>query len=181
MSTARFHLKAATAEAHDRLDALFSRFDLSLADDYGRFLQAQAGPFLAVETALDAGGAGRLLADWPERRRADALRDDLVALGLPVSEPVERPVYDSEAAMLGAIYVLEGSRLGGAMLVRRVPDTAPKRFLTPGNPLLWREFVSVLDERLSSEGARAEAAAAASVVFDLFTRSARELTGADRP
>lgn len=173
-STARFHLKAATAEVHDRLDSLMSRFDLTQQDDYGRFLQAQAGAFFGVEAALEEAGVASVLADWRDRRRAEMLREDLAGLGLQIPAPVTPPALAGEASILGAVYVLEGSRLGGAVLVRTAPDTVPKKFLTPGNPLLWREFVSVLDERLSSEGARAEAASAALNVFDIFTTSARQ-------
>ena len=178
--SARFVLKAATAAAHDRVDTLFSRFDLIDPVDYGRFLQAQAGAFLGVEAALDAAGAERVLADWPQRRRASAVRDDLSALGLPLPDAVAVPDILGDAAILGAAYVLEGSRLGGAMLVRTVPDTSPKSFLTPGNPLLWRAFVAILDERLSSEDERADAATTASAVFDIFATSARRHLGVDR-
>ena len=178
--SARFVLKAATADAHDRVDALFSRFDLADPGDYGRFLQAQAGAFLGVEAALDAAGAERVLTDWVQRRRTQAVRDDLSVLGIPLPDAAPVPELIGDAAILGAVYVLEGSRLGGAMLVRTVPDTLPRSFLTPGNPLLWRAFVAILDERLSSEDERADAAKTASAVFDIFATSARHHLGVDR-
>jgi heme oxygenase (biliverdin-IX-beta and delta-forming) len=177
--SARFYLRDATADAHARLDAMMSRLDLADAADYARFLRAQAAPFLAVEAALDAAGAEAVVPDWPQRRRAEALKQDLAALGEPIPEPAATVSLTSAAAILGAAYVLEGSRLGGAMLVRTLPDTAPKAFLTPGNPLLWRTFTATLDERLSSGDERAEAARSACAVFDLFSESARRVLGVD--
>lgn len=173
----RFALRAATSEAHERLDARFSTFDLSHPVDYGAFLRAQAGAFFPMEDALDAAGADTVVADWPERRRGPALRADLTALDLPEPAPVAVPSLSSEAAILGALYVLEGSRLGGAMLVRQVPDALPKTFLTPGNPAAWRAFVTVLDERLSSQADIDEAAHVASSVFDAFASSASNILG----
>ncbi len=173
----RFALRAATSDAHERLDARFSTFDLAHPVDYGAFLRAQAGAFFPMEDALDAAGAQSVVADWPERRRSAALRADLTALDLPEPAPVPVPLLASEAAILGALYVLEGSRLGGAMLVRRIPDTWPKTFLTPGNPAAWRAFVTVLEERLSSRADIDEAAAAAASVFEAFASSADNILG----
>lgn len=177
--SARFVLKAATAAAHERVDALFSRFDLTDRDAYGRFLQAQAAAFLGVEKALDEAGVDRVLADWSERRRTPEVRDDLAALGLPLPDATGAPVITGDADILGAAYVLEGSRLGGAMLVRTVPDSLPKSFLSPGNPLLWRAFVATLDQRLSSDEERVDAARTASATFNIFAESARIHLGAD--
>jgi heme oxygenase len=175
----RFALRAATSEAHERLDARFSAFDLADANDYGAFLLAQAGAFFPVEDALEAAGVAKVMEDWPARRRSEALRADLAALGLSGPKSVAVPSLSSEADTLGALYVLEGSRLGGAMLVRTVPDTLPKTFLTPGNPAAWRAFVTVLDQRLSSQADLDAAAAAASSVFEAFATSASNVLGKD--
>src|SRR5689334_6570101 len=107
-------LRDATAAAHDEVDALFSRVDLTNAAGYRAFLSAQAFAHLAVEAALDAAGAERVIADWPERRRAALLRADLAELGI-AAEQGSPPSLSGAASIAGAAYVLEGSRLGGAM------------------------------------------------------------------
>ncbi|WGM31366.1 biliverdin-producing heme oxygenase [Brevundimonas sp. NIBR11] len=168
----RLALRAATSEAHERLDARFSTFDLTDTDDYGAFLLAQAGAYFPVEEALEAAGVGELIDDWPARRRSHALRADLAALGLPDPTRVAAPPLSSEADILGALYVLEGSRLGGAILVRNVPDDRPKTFLTPGNPAAWRAFVTVLEQRLSSQADIDDAVRVATSVFEAFASSA---------
>lgn len=176
---ARFALRAATAQAHDRLDALMSRFDLTDRAGYGRFLSAQAGALFTIEGQLDAAGVATLVADWPERRRSDALRSDLLDLGLREPQAVAVPALSRPAGLLGALYVLEGSRLGGAVLVREVPSGLPTRYLSPGNPSRWRALVKLLDQRLSSEGELAAATDAALATFEMFARSASAVLGPD--
>ena len=173
--TPRFKLREATAGAHERVDALFSHTDLADRGHYGRFLAAQATAHLPVEQALEAGGVAKVIADWPDRRRAAQLRADLAALG--VAEPgYERsPVLRGEAALLGAAYVLEGSRLGGTMLRRSVPDDFPATFLGGGRPGAWREFVEILDQRLANEEDLRTAIQTACAVFALFEASAQRL------
>lgn len=173
--SARFALKAATSEAHERLDSRLSLLDLARPRDYMAFLLAQAAAFLPVEAALEAAEVEGLIHDWPERRRSAALCSDLTTLGLTPPPPVAVPPIRGEAAVLGATYVLEGSRLGGAMLLRRVPDSMPKAFLGAGNPKLWRAFVTDLDQRLSSPTDIVAASAAASSVFEAFASSASDI------
>lgn len=179
--SARFALKAATAADHDRLDGLFSAFDLAKRPDYETFLLAQAEPFIATEAALERAGICESLPDWPERRRTAALLSDLADLGLDAPVPSHRPALASGEESLGAAYVLEGSRLGGAFLVRQVPPGLPTAFLAPGNPILWRAFVNRLDERLSSARSIEQAAVGASAIFALFEQSARKWLGVNRP
>lgn len=158
---------------------MFSRFDLADPAGYADFLRAQAGAFLAVETALDGAGAVDFVPDWKARRRSGALLGDLAALGVtPPAQPTP-PDFPTEAAVLGGLYVLEGSRLGGAMLVRTVPDGLPRSFLSPGNPAAWRAFVALLDARLSSDIQVQEAAASAGAVFAIFEMSARDVLGVE--
>ncbi|HZG08078.1 MAG TPA: biliverdin-producing heme oxygenase [Allosphingosinicella sp.] len=146
---ARAALRAATAAEHDRVDALFSRLDLARRDDYRLFLLAQAAAFLPVEAALDKAGAQAVVFDWVERRRGHLLVQDLEALGGALPAPEPAPAYTDAAAIWGAVYVLEGSRLGGAMLRGGVAADAPLAFLTAPQPRGgWRKLLELLDDRL---------------------------------
>ena len=165
-------LRVATRAAHDRVDALFSDLDLADPIDYRRFLIAQAAAFLPVERALDASGAADLFSDWGERRRADLLRADMDALGLAIPTPIAEPHFVSPAEVAGAAYVLEGSRLGGAMLARSVPAAFPHAFLkSPGNGQ-WRGFLVQLELLLASHVQRQQAVEGANQVFEHFARAA---------
>ena len=167
--TARAKLRAATAADHERVDRLFCAFDLSQTDHYRRFLAAQAAAFLPLEAALDAAGAGAILSDWEARRRGDLLRADLHDLGTPEPPPLEPPALPDAPAILGAVYVLEGSRLGGALLKRALPTSAPRRFLDANQaPGSWRKFLEKLDKYLYRSQLLEAAAGTASEVFYRF-------------
>lgn len=172
-------LRAATGGSHARVDAAFSGFDLSDRAGYGRFLGAQAAAHLAVEAALEASGVEAVLPDWPRRRRADLLRGDLAALGLP-APPVEALAgFDGPAAVLGAVYVLEGSRLGGALLRRSVPAELPCAFLGASDPAAWRGLLAQLDAQVTSGNDVERATNAALRVFTLFELSGKRFLKAD--
>jgi heme oxygenase len=178
-TSARGALRAATAVHHDRVDAVFSRADLTDRTGYGRFLQAQAGAYLPVEAALERAGAANLVPDWSARRRAALLTADLTALGLSAPEEPIDIAFDDPAAVLGGIYVLEGSRLGGALLGRDVPADFPRAFLAPGDSAGWRRLLGILEHTLRSAGDIASAVSSASRVFLLFESSGRRYLEAD--
>ena len=172
--SARAALRAATADDHERVDRLFSGFDLSRRDDYRRFLMAQAAAHLPVEAALDAGCVGDLMPDWPQRRRAPLLHADLTELGADMPDPVEAPPLGSAQALLGALYVIEGSRLGGAVLKRALPEGAPRRFLDAEQaPDAWRKLLAKLDESLYEPALVAGASHTARQIFRRFETAAR--------
>ena len=137
------HLRAATRAAHDMVDASFSRFDLADPDDYAGFLLAHARATAAVEAVLVR---DTTLPPW--RPRLALLLDDLAGLGLAPPPPLAFDPGDEPAARLGALYVMEGSRLGGAVLARRVLTGAPAAFLSARHdPGEWRGFLRTLDAR----------------------------------
>ena len=77
-------------------------------------------------------------------------------LNVTLPEPFFAPDFISvKASMLGAIYVLEGSRLGGAVLKRTVPGHFPRRFLEARQAAgSWRTLLQALDEFLIRDGSR---------------------------
>lgn len=169
-------LRRATAEAHAEVDGLFSQVDLASAAGYRAFLSAQARAHLPVEAALDAAGAERVFADWPQRRRAALLRADLEDLGGTIT-PGPAPLLTDAAEIAGAAYVIEGSRLGGALLRRSVGDGLPTRFLSaPAEPGGWRALLLRLDEVLADDADLDRATDAARRVFALFAAAGRTMT-----
>lgn len=166
---ARAALRAATAAEHERVDALFSRFDLTGSDGYRRFLLAQAAAFLPLEAALDGAGAAKLVEDWPRRRRSSLLKADLTDLSVPLPELFSTPRFNDSASIMGAIYVLEGSRLGGAVLKRELPPAMPRRFLDAHQePGSWRKLLEIMDSILYAPEQIDAAAGAAKKVFAIF-------------
>lgn len=172
--TARAVLRAATAADHERVDRLFSGLNLTREADYRLFLTAQAAAHLPTEEAIEAAGARALLADWPERRRSHLLKADLADLGAQLPSSMEPPALPDAASIFGAIYVLEGSRLGGALLKREVPAGLPKRFLNAEQaPGAWRKLLAKLDEFVYAPEHLDAATNAARQVFMRFERAGR--------
>lgn len=181
--TPRNALRAATHGAHEQLDALFSCLDLADPVDYRRFLKVHASVFPSCEATLSASCAADLLPDWPARIRAPSLEDDLWTVGVGAQRGRMQPEAPVEpAAAFGMMYVLEGSRLGGAVLARRVsanPDPLCReatRYLRHGSGLkLWPSFVCKLE---AAECVRANldgAVAGALTTFAQFIDAARLL------
>ena len=178
MTGARDILRRETRDLHDAVDAVYSTFGLETRDGYAAFLTAQATAHLPCEAALDRAHAEQILPDWPLRRRSDLLRDDLRQLGSNISElhgdrSGAEPSFRTASEILGAIYVLEGSRLGGAMLVRAVPGSLPRKFLGATAPGSWRSLMHVIDRDLVAATEIDEAVAAARQVFGVFERAGR--------
>ncbi|HEX9954810.1 MAG TPA: biliverdin-producing heme oxygenase [Allosphingosinicella sp.] len=172
--SARAALRAGTAAEHERVDSLFGQLDLSRRDDYRLFLQAQAAAFLPTEAALDSAGAKALLPDWSERRRSELVLRDLAALGAAPPPPEPVPALSDTPAILGTIYVLEGSRLGGALLRRSVAPDAPQAFLSAPQPRGgWRKLLETLDHYLYETAAIEAAVEAARRTFARFEAGGR--------
>lgn len=172
MTGARAALRLNTRLEHERVDAAFSRYDLTSRDGYRSFLMRQAAAHLPVERALDAAGAGLVILDWAERRRGDAIRADLADFGC--NDVSEQPFdgFTTPAAVLGGAYVLEGSRLGGAVLRNQVSDGFPTRFLANGSSGSWRALLAVIEQKLTPPEEIHEAVKGARSVFACFEAAA---------
>lgn len=147
-------LRAATGDAHARLDARLNILDVLADPDgrrrlVGRFygLHAGAEPVLAP-LLRDLEGLA-----FPDRSRAPALARDAAALGLDPERlplcPMAPPRSVPEA--LGIFYVLEGSTLGGRIIRREMAarghDGTGLDFLDPYGTATgerWRAFLAVL-------------------------------------
>lgn len=147
----RGRLRVTTAADHHALDERLSQLDLTTTAHYRRFLCASAAALLPLEEALENAGVALVIDDWAERRRTEAICADLadldgtiVAMGLPMRS-LDRP------ALFGTLYVLEGSRLGAAYLLRVVTASADPRVRSATRYLrhgagrgLWRSFLAQL-------------------------------------
>ena len=171
-SDRRALLRHATEDLHGELDVIASRLDLRQHADYCKYLLATAGPVIAIELALEQHRVDEVFVDWPLRRRRFALALDLHALGLTATA-IEARLAWTRSRMLGAMYVLEGSRLGAQILLRRVEQSsdqsvlAARHFLRGSNPTLWSSFLGMLEDADDSLDA-AEMVAAARETFALF-------------
>jgi heme oxygenase len=177
-------LREATAEAHDRVDAAFADFDLTDRDSYARFLAAHADVVWPLEAALPG---ERVVADWESRKRGALLREDLAHLRHPDESRDLRRLREEGAArdpgfrrdddswIAGTLYVLEGSRLGGKFLSRRLPAGFPRAYLDADQRAeKWQQLLTVIDSLLRDPAALETGLAAALATFAAFERSAAD-------
>jgi heme oxygenase len=124
-----------------------------------------------------------------KRERTPKLRDDLVALGFPGRidklPMAELSAPGSEPEWLGALYVTEGSTLGGAQIARALAKSGfpadQSRFFAAhaeANASMWICFLARLDS-LAADPRSAEAAeASARAIFAGFEAWMKDWRGA---
>ncbi|KAB7766699.1 biliverdin-producing heme oxygenase [Xanthomonas maliensis] len=172
-------LRHATQEAHRRVEAVPAMQLLA----QGRVDAATYGWILRRHHALLAGFEAQLgdwlstlaVVGWSYRRRSAALREDLQALGQPLSAAEPPPLAAVEAARWGQLYVVEGSQLGGRVIARALRQRQPSlanalRYFELGeeDAAGWRRFQGLLEQRLDSDSARAAAVVGAHSMFAHF-------------
>lgn len=174
---ARFVLRDSTRNDHDRVDAAFSRFDLSAPGGYAGFLTAHYLAHREIETWL-------ALAEVPPRfrlaERTPLIASDLADLGrdLPTLHlPSPMPMSTAFASGAGILYCLAGSTFGARVLIQRLPQGAPNRFLSQPLPAgYWQRLVDALDA-IAREGGLSATLAATRRTFRLFAASAERVAG----
>jgi heme oxygenase len=182
----RTRLKQVTQEAHERLhghDGFGAAASGAIsAADYRDLLARLYGFHAAFDARMaEAPPALARELDLSERGRAALIAEDLVGLGASPSRLAALPICDGLAPMqspgdyLGALYVAEGSTLGGQLIARALAEAVGENrrfFLGHGgeHSRLWRSFVARLD-RLDAEPAEAAAAErSALAAFAAFER-----------
>ena len=176
-------LKHQTTVPHQQLEGMVLPYLLSIANqnDYARLLKAFYGYFQPLEDLVAPFITPQVLPDWPQRRKASFILDDLAELGhasvdLPQAHTL--PTIQSLPQAMGALYVMEGSTLGGKgiakMLLKNSHAGLQSAHLQFFNGYgertgpMWVSFVNVLDSFSGSEEEVAQMVAAANETFNLF-------------
>ncbi|UCJ17812.1 biliverdin-producing heme oxygenase [Pseudomonas sp. MM211] len=172
-------LNQLTHEPHGKLDALVKGHDpFGSPERFARFVAAQYLFQYDLETLYHDPALIALLADLPARCRLQQARLDLADLGLPV--PLGDESIRGQSLGLGAalawLFVSEGSKLGAAFLLKRMPalglsETFGARHLGEpegGRAQGWKTFVAALDGVELDEQQEREAEAAAIAAFERF-------------
>lgn len=177
-------LAEATRPMHSELDGLIMTGQpFASRENYARFLRMQYRLHRAADPLFHHPGYATFLPDLHERRRLPAVMDDLIALGVERPERETSPFASSidNATGLGWLYVVEGSNLGAAILLKLAaklelgPTFGASHLATPedGRAGHWRGFVAALDAAEldeDEEGRAVEGAKAAFTHAVLLTR-----------
>ncbi len=174
-------LREATAASHAALESTLPLSGGQLTRErYIQVLQDFYGFFAAWEQEARLAAPAEWRPLLAERARTHLLERDLATLHapLPLELAGDLPSLHSTASLLGSMYVLEGSRLGGQYLVR---DLETRLGLTPQQGLSffygfgletgsrWKAFCWLLESNVTS-AMSAEVIPAARQTFAAFQR-----------
>lgn len=153
-------LKAATHSAHEHLDQFIMQArPFADREHYGRFLAMQFLFHRDLDALFFDRNLEALLPDLGGRRRIELIAQDFADIGLTLPSPTAAPLFQKAgdidfATALGWLYVVEGSNLGAAFLLKYAAqlgfnENFGARHLAgapEGRGLHWRTFTAALDD-----------------------------------
>lgn len=177
-------LRTGTALLHTALEKRLPFFSERLdAQWYRRLLQAYYGFYQPMEAALYDSALIPKGFDTAMRVKTPTLLTDLYALGLDdhaidtLPHCTRLPTFDTPAACLGALYVLEGATLGGQVLRREMTQRLDVNADNGGAFLniygietgrRWKDFLDYLGDQPLDARAQQHAVDAARSTFSCF-------------
>jgi heme oxygenase len=181
-------LRTHTASAHQQLEKLLvPRIkQATSAEAYKEILQLFYGYFKPLEDKIEKYIDSTLLSDYEERRKAAAIVADINYLsGLqgPFKLCTNLPAIDNSRQAIGALYVMEGSTLGGkvikSILMKNLDMDGTNGFSFFGGygddtPVKWQVFTSTLNEKFSDPATHEDVLLAAHDTFIKFKSWAEE-------
>ena len=172
-------IKKITAAAHQALEGFLIPLikHTYTTTEYNRLLRMFYGYYKPLEDRLDLFQLAEVVPDYGQRRKAHLLLDDLGVLGqetgdIPLCSAL--PAIRSQEEASGALYVLEGSTLGGTIirkiLQRNLQRTGQEGFLFftgygEHTHERWLTFKAALDGRYRQSSQLEQITSAATQTF----------------
>ncbi|PRD57360.1 heme oxygenase [Sphingobacterium gobiense] len=180
------NIKKNTKEAHQTLEGVVVRQLKAVRSDadYAEVLKNFYAYFNAVEKAIAPFITSDVLPDYTERRNSSHIKADIEELGGKVDNLPEAtaPVIQNALEALSALYVLEGSIMGGPYIVQMLN----KNGVTKGTSFfsgygentgkMWSTFVDVLNRRSEGPDSQKRAIEIANETFARFGDVFRSVT-----
>lgn len=171
-------IKEATKTAHQQLEGVVVRKLKAIESDadYAEFLKHFYVYFHSVEQAIAPYITADILPDYKDRRNSSYLKQDIEALGSDVVALPDAvaPSINNVSEALGALYVLEGSIMGGRIIVQMLE----KLGITKGVSFFsgygeatgqkWETFIDVLNTQAHTSEQHEQAIRAANETFANF-------------
>ena len=171
-------IRESTKSAHLNLEKLVVQQLKSIKneEDYAAFLNKFYAYFSQVERSIAPFINDNILPDHSDRRNSSYLKDDIESLGsiLDSKPNVAVPKINTTVAAIGALYVMEGSIMGGRIIVQMLQ----KLGITKGLSFFsgygsetgerWEVFTKVMNDTAKTEEQEDEAVETANETFKLF-------------
>jgi heme oxygenase len=158
-------LREETRQEHQSLEKKLIPYIKSINsnDSYARLLQMFYSYYQPVEKAINSQLDELDIKDLHERRKSEAIEEDMSVLGVKKEDvPADfAPEIDSKLRALGALYVLEGSTLGGKVITEIIAKNNPEFshnafhfFNAYGEKTMekWKSFQQSLDNYTEVQG-----------------------------
>ena len=157
-------IRAATAADHKKLeDRLFPFLqNIHSKEQYAQLLNAFYGYIFPVQEKIAQFIDRNVVTDMDQRRNASLIKNDIHALGLPLNGTLSTDLPDifDHPSALGALYVLEGSTLGGKIIAKTISDKSGstealsffKGYGSETGPM-WKKFTQYLELPLNQQAA----------------------------
>ena len=179
MSSPLAVIRSRTRPLHAQLESSFDlTASLTSIETYRDLLERYLSIYKPFEAELANQPATTLaLISWPERSRVAQLERDLAALGgKPEGMPAPAlPKLDDLSSLLGALYVVEGSSLGGQIIYRQIQQqlgldagSGVAFFYGDGDATgsSWKRFTAILEANITDPNRAADAAEAMFHAFE---------------
>jgi len=161
-------LRHCTGPLHDRIEALLQLEAPMPLGRYGRIIRGFHEFLQLWEQRVRFALPEHLHAWFDERRRSPFAAHDIAALNIPDDPALRQAARAAQAAIrmdgpavaLGALYVIEGSALGGQVLTPRLaanlgltPERGARYFHGFGNRTgaMWREFRELAQREVGTQ------------------------------
>jgi heme oxygenase len=173
-------LKEETKHNHQVLEkALVSQLKaIRSPQEYAGLLKLFYGYFGGLETLINEAIDNSVLTDSGQRRKTRAIANDILALGNDVPAKAtgdDLPTIKNHLEALGALYVIEGSTLGGKIISKMMQqqlslDKGLSFFLGYGDKTeqMWDAFKQALNNQAQNPEQEAVVIAAANQTFLKF-------------
>jgi heme oxygenase (biliverdin-IX-beta and delta-forming) len=173
------NIKEATKEAHQQLEkkVILKLKSIRSNADYADLLKHFYVYFNAVEQTVAPYITNELLPDHAERRNSAYLKADIKQLGGDLDDlpAVQTPQIGNVASALGALYVIEGSIMGGSIIVQMLAKygiTEGVSFFSgygEATGQMWGKFIGVMNTHVQTEEEEEQAITAANETFSRFS------------
>ena len=175
-------IKEHTKSSHRQLEKVMVKQlrAIQTNEDYIKLLQLFYSYFGALEDEIGQYLKADQFREDFQRRKASRLIEDIKALGgrpEKKAKQADLPVIENRLQAFGALYVIEGSTLGGQVIVKmleRQMTTNRKSGFTFFNGYgeetakRWTSFKNLLDEQVRDETEARQILEAADVTFEKF-------------
>jgi len=171
-------IKETTKAAHQNLEkhVVLKLKAIRNNADYADLLKHFYAYFSHIEATIKPYITASILPDYAQRRNASYIKADILELGSDISRLPHTtvPKIENVVQALGALYVLEGSIMGGSIIVKMLEKGGINKGVSffsgygEATGMMWGNFIAVLNAQAKTPEEEEQAIAAANETFKHF-------------